>query len=115
MPRGQTLSPKYLGEFSVDLKDTPFSKFGRIDWALYFIERYGGIDGEHHKQWLLDQIARIANDATIGVVEARWEDGQAEYRVSVGTSVKYAAWVEAMRAGEDGPDTYEEWDVGIPP
>ena len=40
----------YLGEFSVELKDTPFARFTSADWALHFIERYGGIDGDHHKQ-----------------------------------------------------------------
>jgi hypothetical protein len=104
----------YLGEFAVKLKDTPFAAFGPDDWALYFIGRYGGIDGAHHKQWLVDQVARILNGAAIHVVEARWGGGHAEYRVTVGASDKYAAWVAAMKSGEDGPETYD-WDEGVPP
>lgn len=61
----------------------------RIDEALDLVMSYGGIDGEHHKQWVLDQVVRILAD-------------------------DYDAWVTEAKAGEDGPETYE-WDVGIPP
>jgi hypothetical protein len=104
----------YLGEFPVKLKDTPFATFTGADWALYYIERYGGIDGDHHKQWLIDQIARILNGAPVHVVEARWSGGHTEYRVRVGTSDKYTAWVTEMKAGEDGPES-NGWEEGIPP
>ena len=108
---------EYLGEFPVKLKGTPFAKFTSADWALHFIEIYGGIDGEHHKQWLIDQLARILNGASMRVVEARWDDGHAEYRINVDASDKYTAWVKEMKAGEDGPETYtwETWDDGVPP
>ena len=58
--------------------------------ALDLIERYGGIDGGHHKQWVLDQVARALLD-----------DG-------------YEDWVAEMKDGEDGSDTYD-WDEGIAP
>lgn len=58
--------------------------------ALVLIERFGGIDGEHHKQWVLDQIARVL------------------------TGNRYPRWVVEMKAGEDGPNTYS-WDEGIAP
>lgn len=58
--------------------------------AMKLIIRYGGIDGGHHKQWVLDQVARALMGA------------------------RYEAWRVAMCAGEDGPDTYE-WDEGTPP
>lgn len=59
-------------------------------YILEPIERYGGSDGEHHKQWVIDQVVRrILGD-------------------------RYPQWVINMRAGEDGPDTYE-WDEGIAP
>ena len=57
--------------------------------ALDFIMRWGGFDGNHHKQWVLDQLARILAD-------------------------DYDAWVAEAKAGEDGPDTYD-WDEGIAP
>lgn len=55
---------------------------------LNMIEKYGGIDGSHHKQWLLDQIVRLIT-----------KDG-------------YDKWVETYEDGEDGANTYE-WDEGV--
>lgn len=57
----------------------------RVDEAMGLISRYGYIDGAHHKQWVLDQVAR----ALLGP-EA------------------YERWAEA---DEDGG----EWDTGIAP
>lgn len=58
--------------------------------ALDLILRYGGIDGAHHKQWVLDQVVRAL------------------------TGDKYDEWVATYCDGEDGPDTYA-WDEGIAP
>lgn len=58
--------------------------------ALDLIHQYAGIDGAHHKQWLLDQLVRTMTG-----------DG-------------YAAWIKEWQAGEDGPETYL-WDEGIAP
>ena len=101
----------YLGTFPVKLKDTPFAAFTSAHWVLYYIERYGGIDGALHKQWLIDQIARILNGGPVNVVEARWGGGHTEYRVNVSSCDQYTAWVTKMKAGEDGP----AWDKGTPP
>jgi hypothetical protein len=62
----------------------------RMQIALGLIIRFGGIDGGHHKQWVLDQVARVLTG-----------DGYEEM-------VKYA------NDGEDGPDTWD-WDTGIAP
>lgn len=62
----------------------------KIEDALTLIERYGGFDGEHHKTWVIDQVARVL------------------------TGDDYADWVVAMKSGEDGPEAYE-WDEGIAP
>lgn len=62
----------------------------KVDDVLDLITRYGGIDGDHHKQWLLDQIVRVL------------------------TGVDYEQWVSDYEDGEDGPKTYI-WDAGIPP
>ena len=57
--------------------------------ALDLIAQYGGVDGAHHKQWLLDQLVRkLANN--------------------------YEEWVERYQDGEDGAETYL-WDEGIAP
>ncbi len=64
----------------------------RIDKALELILRYGGIDGSHHKDWVIDQTVRIL----------------------LGTKKEYNKWVKKACDGEDGPNTYD-WEVGIPP
>lgn len=62
----------------------------RIDRAIEFAVRFGGIDGDHHKTWVIDQMVR----ALAG------ED--------------YDQLVKDACDGEDGPDTYG-WDTGIAP
>lgn len=62
----------------------------RIQLALAFAIRYGQIDGEHHKTWVIDQVVRTL------------------------LADKYDATIAASNAGEDGPNTYE-WDTGIAP
>ena len=54
------------------------------------IYQYGGIDGEHHKQWVIDQIVRVINGEN------------------------YTGWVADYKNGEDGPNTYK-WEEGIAP
>lgn len=65
----------------------------RIAKAMDTIERFGGIDGGHHKAWVIDQVVR----ALLG-----------------GDEGAYRVWLAGMCVGEDGPDTYE-WDEGIAP
>jgi hypothetical protein len=61
----------------------------RIGNALQTIQQYGGIEGDHHRAWVIDQVVRhlVPN---------------------------YQAWVVEQKGGEDGPNTYG-WDEGIPP
>jgi len=62
----------------------------RRDAAIDLAVRYGGIDGDHHKAWVIDQMVRIlAGD-------------------------EYADIVADARFGVDGPETYD-WDEGIAP
>lgn len=99
----------YLGEFPIDDDRTP------TNWALAFIESYGQIDGDHHKAWVLDQVARILHGTPVIVTEARWENGTTEVRFETGVlSHKYRDWVCEMQAGEDGPETYS-YKCGIAP
>jgi len=58
--------------------------------ALKIAWEYAGIDGSHHKAWVIDQMVR----ALLGD--------------------KYDKWIKAYCKGEDGPDTYS-WDCGIAP
>jgi hypothetical protein len=58
--------------------------------VLNLIGEWGGIDGGHHKQWLLDQLVR----------ELTGDD--------------YEKWLAEWQDGEDGAETYL-WDEGIAP
>lgn len=62
----------------------------KIEKALDLAMCYGGIDGDHHKTWVVDQMVRAL------------------------TGECYETWVCESKNGEDGPETYE-WDEGIPP
>lgn len=53
---------------------------------LGVIEEYGYIDGTHHKQWVLDQIARIC------------------------LGDQYEEWAKS-----DDPEEYDDWDPGTAP
>lgn len=64
----------------------------QIEEALSIIEEYGGIDGGHHKQWVLDQVVRALT----------------------GSDAAYQQWVKETRQGYDGPETYS-WEEGIAP
>lgn len=78
-------------------KSRPMSPPERIENALALAMRYGGVDGAHHKDWLIDQMVR----ALLGS-----KDGE--------ETAEYADFVAEAEAGEDGPGTYL-WDVGIAP
>lgn len=62
----------------------------KIQKALDIIVQYGGIDGAHHKTWVIDQVTRILTDEN------------------------YEQFVKESCYGEDGENTYE-WDTGITP
>jgi len=62
----------------------------QIEKALNVIFQYGGIDGAHHKQWVLDQVVRYL------------------------TGDDYDRWTANYRTDEDG-DFIDEWDTGIAP
>jgi len=61
-----------------------------VEEALRLLIRYGQIDGEHHKTWVIDQAVRLL------------------------TGNYYDELIAAANDGEDGPETYD-WDVGIAP
>lgn len=57
--------------------------------ALGLITAFGGVDGGHHKQWLIDQLVRVL-------------------------APDYEQWVKDYENGADGVKTYT-WDIGIDP
>lgn len=63
-----------------------------FETAIGIIEQYGGIDGDHHKTWVIDQVVRALTG-----------DG-------------YSDWVEEMKGSTDEHGEREyDWDVGIAP
>ena len=76
-----------------------------IEKALDFAIRYGGIDGGHHKTWVIDQMVRALTGCPMVASFTYWYQGESE---------EYKRLVAKACAGEDGPDTYE-WDTGIAP
>lgn len=62
----------------------------KIHKALEIARNYGGIDGSHHKDWVIDQMVRML------------------------TGQVYEDVIKKICNGEDGPNTYY-WDVGIAP
>lgn len=106
---------KFLGETVVDQKDTKYKDYTKRDWVLYYLESWGGIDGAHHKDWTMDQIARILNDTPIIIKEAEWDCGLKEFRIDTGEPTQeYHDWVTEVCKSEDGGFTYS-YEVGTPP
>lgn len=86
----------------------------RVASALEYINSYGGIDGGHHKMWVLDQVVRALTGCPMVTRTAKDYKGQ-EYTYEVqGENEEYKEWVRQHNDGEDGPDTYC-WNEGIPP
>lgn len=85
----------------------------KVDKAIQIGVRYGRVDGDHHKMWVIDQMIRaltgcpmVKKLATTGGNEYEYEDQ--------GESEEYKNTVREACAGEEGPDTYS-WDCGIAP
>ncbi len=82
--------------------------------ALQIAAECGGIDGAHHKQWVIDQMVRALTGCPM-VQRLALDCNSAPYWYSSrGESEEYEEWVEGVRYGEDGPATYD-WDEGIIP
>ena len=62
----------------------------RIFSAIAIAVKFGGINGDHHKAWVIDQMVRkLAGES-------------------------YRSIVDNARSGPDGPETYS-WDEGVAP
>lgn len=79
----------FIDANALDLpQDTPDA---RVFKAVHLAMQYGGIDGGHHKQWVIDQMVRLI------------------------TGEQYPEWVKAHN-NPDGTGVNEyEWDEGIIP
>lgn len=108
---------KYLGAINVtdDPQKNPYYYDPPTTWALLFIGLYGGIDGAHHKDWVLDQVARILCGTKVNVFERSWDDGTIQYSFSVDEeSDKYKEWVVLICSDENGELAWD-YSVGIAP
>jgi hypothetical protein len=108
----------YLGEFDVDIKDTPYANYTPNDWVLEYLFKYSQIEGQHHKQWVLDQTARILHGTPVIIKLAGWSNGEKEYRFRLGEATQeYLEWVKMYRGEYDEEEgCYEyNYDEGIAP
>ena len=105
----------YLGETTLEISETKYKDYTQQDWVMLWIEMYSGIDGSHHKDWIIDQIARLLKGTKVIIKLAKWENGKTEERFDLSEPPKeYWKWVEEMKDGEDGEDTYD-YDFGSAP
>lgn len=74
----------------------------------------GGVDGEHHKAWVIDQVVRILTNCKEEQVTAVDCNGSRYGYTRLGESKEYKQWIKEYKDGEDGPDSCH-WDIGIPP
>lgn len=79
---------------------------GRVELALELADTWGGMDGAHHKAWVIDQMVRALTECPFQDVGGRWACN--------GESADYRAWVVEHCHGADGPNTYD-WDTGTAP
>lgn len=86
----------------------------RVERALDRALRSGGVDGDHHKAWVIDQMVRELTGCPEVEREATDARGQRYTYMALGESEEYLRWVANRKAGEDGPETYG-WDPGVPP
>ena len=100
----------YLGE--VDISDQ--FDISPTKGALMYVKMYGGIDGSHHKDWVLDQTARILLGTKVIVTRASWSNGQTELRYNLDEPTEaYNEWVKSVRYNKDGEDC--GYEIGIAP
>lgn len=86
----------------------------RIAKALDYAVRYGGVDGDHHKAWVIDQMVRALTGCPI-VRRTGIDTHGAEYVYDgQGESEEYRALVAHAKDGDDGPESYD-WNEGIAP
>lgn len=86
----------------------------RIEKALEVANRYGGIDGGHHKMWVIDQMVRVLTGCPEIELTGMNVSGDIYKYTALGKSDEYLEWIEGYRGGEDGPEAYL-WDIGVAP
>jgi hypothetical protein len=75
-----------------ELRDDNERLSQRVYAAIDLAVKYGGVSGDQHRAWVIDQMVRAL----------------------AGDDDEYRRIVAGACAGDDGPATYS-WDVGTPP
>ena len=84
------------------------SKSADVERAIDFAVRYGQIDGDHHKLWVIDQMLRALTGCPVETVTVEPKGDRPGYTYErQGTSPAY------LRAIGDDPEY--PWDAGIAP
>lgn len=86
----------------------------RIAFALQIASNYGGIDGDHHKAWVIDQMVRALTGCVLEPTTATKRPSGGYSYDRLGASLEYEAWVRGYNDGDEGAYTYE-WQEGIAP
>ncbi len=94
--------------------DISVPKEEKIQQAITLAVRFGGIEGGHHKNWVIDQMVRSLTGCPVVLREATDCNGNPYTFDDVGESQEYLEVVRKARIGEDGPETYP-WEIGIAP
>ena len=90
------------------------TKRERIDAALTVAVSYGGIDGDHHKAWVIDQMVRaLTGCPAVNRVTIDCNGRRYKYN-ALGESAEYRNLIRDACDGEDGPSSYP-WNEGTPP
>lgn len=89
MMKGDFILNKYY-DLSASDEELINDFYNRISEALNLLTDFKETDGVHHKDWVLDQIARIL------------------------TKEEYEDFIKHAKNGDDGPETYG-WEEGIAP
>lgn len=85
--------------------------------ALDVARQFGGVDGAHHKAWVIDQMVRVLTGCPTVRRDAVDCNGVAYSYDALGESEEYREYVREAcdwEDGPDGPETYE-WSEGIAP
>ena len=74
----------------------------------------GGVDGDHHKAWVIDQMVRALTGSPVAYFRNNSAVGEPIIVAGLGESDEYRKFVNEHNDGEHGHDTYS-WDEGIAP
>jgi len=95
---------------SADHDDLKMRLNADVPATLEVASRFAGIDGDHHKQWVIDQMVRRLTGCPTILGTAIHVNGQPYTFTRLGESPEYLAWI-----AEYNQPGYDDWDEGIAP